>query len=450
MPESHPERLIIFTRYPEPGKTKTRLIQVLGEQGAAKLQRQMTEHLISTARNLLNFRSLIIEIRYEGGSKGLMQNWLGPEFTYYPQHQGDIGQRMCRALDDAFQSGTKAAIIIGTDIPGITIDILKNAFEKLKTNDLIFGPASDGGYYLIGIKDVSWSEANTQLFLGIHWGTAEVLKQTLAVAAKLGLSHRLLDTLDDVDRPADLHIWQQCMQTALNPISQTNISIIIPALNETNTIANTLSALTNRSEVEVILVDGGSCDDTADIARSSGAKVLTTTPSKARQMNAGAAAATGEILLFLHADTRLPENFEKPVLGHISQNGVAAGAFQLCIDSDARGLRFIERVANWRSRYLQAPYGDQGIFVTKSLFHEIGGYPDIPIMEDFELIRRLRRKGKIVIVNESLKTSPRRWLNMGIFKTWLINQIIIIAYYFDVSPEKLARWYRRKKGKSKI
>ena len=443
------ERLIIFTRYPEPGKTKTRLIPVLGEQGAAELQRQMTEHLISTARKLLKLRSLIIEIRYEGGSKSLMQNWLGPEFTYYPQHQGDIGQRMYLALDDAFQSGTQAAIIIGTDIPGITIDILKNAFDKLKTNDMIIGPASDGGYYLIGIKAVSWSEANTQLFSEMHWGTAEVLKQTLAVAKKLGFNHLLLEALDDVDRPADLQVWQRWVQTDLHPTSQTNISIIIPTLNESDTIATTLSTLTNRSQVEVILVDGGSCDDTADIAKSSGAKVLRTTPSKARQMNAGAAAATGEVLLFLHADTRLPEYFEKPILGHINQNGVAAGAFQLCIDSDVRGLRFIERVANWRSRHLQAPYGDQGIFVTKSLFHEIGGYPDIPIMEDFELIRRLRRKGKIVIVNKSLKTSPRRWLNMGIFKTWLINQIMIIAYYFGVSPERLARWYRREKGKSK-
>jgi hypothetical protein len=276
-----------------------------------------------------------------------------------------------------------------------------------------------------------------------------VLKQTLAVAEKLGLSHLLLDALDDVDRPADLHLWQRWVQTALHPLSQTNISIIIPVLNESDTIATTLSKLTNRTEVEVIVVDGGSCDNTIDIARSSGAKVLTTTPSKARQMNVGASAATGEILLFLHADTKLPENFDKTILGHINQKGVAAGAFQLYIDSDASGLRFIERVANWRSRHLQAPYGDQGIFVTKSLFHEIGGYPDIPIMEDFELILRLRRKGKIVIVNESLKTSPRRWLNMGIFKTWLINQMIIISYYLGVSPERLARWYRREKGKSK-
>jgi hypothetical protein len=120
----------------------------------------------------------------------------------------------------------------------------------------------------------------------------------------------------------------------------------------------------------------------------------------------------------------------------------------LRIDSDAKGLRFIERVANRRARHLQAPYGDQGIFVAKTLFEEIGGYPDMPIMEDFELIRRLRRKGKIAILNQYVKTSARRWRNLGIFKTWLINQIIIAAYLLGVPPERLARWYRREKGKS--
>ena len=195
-------------------------------------------------------------------------------------------------------------------------------------------------------------------------------------------------------------------------------------------------------------MDGGSSDGTADLARSNGAKVLTSVPSKARQMNAGAEAAAGDILLFLHADTQLPKYFEAPIINTVNQSGVAAGAFQLSIDSDAKGLRFIERVANRRSRHLQAPYGDQGLFVTKTLFEEIGGYPDMPIMEDFELIRRLRRKGKIAILDQCVQTSPRRWENMGIFNTWLINQLIIAAYLMGVPPERLSRWYRREKGKS--
>jgi rSAM/selenodomain-associated transferase 2/rSAM/selenodomain-associated transferase 1 len=448
MSDKRNERLIIFTRYPEPGKTKTRLIPALGKQGAADLQRRMTEHLISKTRKLSSSHPLSIEIRYEGGNQTLIQNWLGPQFTCYPQHQGDIGRRMRLAFNEAFQSGVDTAVIIGTDIPDISMEIIKSAFEYLDDHDLVLGPARDGGYYLVGINKVSWLKANPLLFEGIHWSSAEVLSQSLDAAKKLDLSHILLKKLDDVDRPEDLDVWHKEAQMAAHKKRFGTISIIIPALDEADNIAPAFSALNRRDGVEVIVVDGGSSDGTADLARSKGATVLASVPSKARQMNAGAEAATGDILLFLHADTQLPEYFEAPIIDAINQSGVAAGAFQLSIDSDVKGLRFIERVANRRARHLQAPYGDQGIFVTKTLFEEIGGYPDMSIMEDFELIRRLRRKGKIAILDQYVKTSPRRWQNLGIFKTWLINQIIIVAYLLGVPPERLSRWYRREKGKS--
>jgi rSAM/selenodomain-associated transferase 2 len=171
-----------------------------------------------------------------------------------------------------------------------------------------------------------------------------------------------------------------------------------------------------------------------------------TEASKAAQMNAGAAASGGDVLLFLHADTHLPDNFDVKVLAAVNQDGFCAGAFSLGIDAQVRGLRFIERVANWRSRFFQMPYGDQALFVRRDLFNKIGGFPDFPIMEDFELIRRLRRKGKITILPESVLTSPRRYLNFGILKTWFLNQIIIAAYFMGIAPERLARWYRREKG----
>jgi rSAM/selenodomain-associated transferase 2/rSAM/selenodomain-associated transferase 1 len=448
MPKGFRERLIIFTRYPEPGKTKTRLIPVLGAHGSAELQRRMTEHLISRSRKLLSSRPLTIEIRYEGGNESLMQNWLGPEFTYAPQPEGNIGQRMGRAFEEAFQSGVEAAVIIGTDIPGITTNILKNAFEQLYHHSLVLGPARDGGYYLIGITNASWPKAKSLLTIKIPWGTASVLSQTLAAAEKMGLDHILSETLDDVDRPEDLAVWQQTIQRESKGEHPDRISVIIPALNEADTITATLSTLANKAGLEIIVVDGGSKDGTPDLARSYGVKVMTTAPSKARQMNAGAKTASGEILLFLHADTQLPEHFAESIISAVYDHGAVAGAFQLCIDSDAKGLRFIERVANWRSRHLQAPYGDQGIFVTKALFHKIGGYPDMTIMEDYEFIRRLRQKDQIVTLNESVKTSPRRWLRFGILKTWLINQIIIVAYHLGVSPQRLSDWYRREKGKS--
>jgi hypothetical protein len=153
------------------------------------------------------------------------------------------------------------------------------------------------------------------------------------------------------------------------------------------------------------------------------------------------------VLLFLHADTRPPPNFGSHVRETLARPGVSAGAFRLGIDAAGGRLRFIETVANIRSRFLGMPYGDQALFMTADMFGAIGGYPDQPIMEDFELVRRLQRRGGIAIAPAAVATSPRRWLNVGVLKTWLINQSIVTAYLAGVSPERLADWYRREKGR---
>ena len=441
------KRLILFTRYPTPGTTKTRLIPKLGAEGAAELQRQMTQHIVTVMTGFSGSHPNSLEVRFEGGNKNLMEEWLGPGFEYSPQGEGDIGIRMRRALEDGFERGYETVVIIGSDIPHISGDILQKAFEGLEKHDLVLGPTGDGGYYLLGLHIAASGQANPGLFNGILWGTERVLSQTLAVAEQLRLSYILLDTLDDVDYPEDLAVWHQALETALENQGENRLSVIIPALNESGSITETITHLQKSKKVEIVVVDGGSRDNTVELARSLGTRVLLTEASKAVQMNAGAAEAIGDVLLFLHADTRLPDNFDVEVMAAVNQNGFCAGAFSLGIDSDARGLRFIERVANWRSRFLQMPYGDQALFVCRDLFFEIGGFPEFPIMEDFELIRRLRRLGKISILSASVRTSPRRYLNFGILKTWLLNQIIIVAYYLGIRPERLARWYRREKGK---
>ena len=445
-----PERLIVFTRFPDPGKTKTRLIPKLGAKGAARLQRQMTEHIIATAARVSNRPGLTIEVRHEGGNAGLLQEWLGLQFSYRPQGPGDLGRRMARAFEAAFRDSKEAAVIVGSDIPGISPDIIQQAFEGLQKNDLVLGPARDGGYYLIGMKKTMPAETYPRLFDGINWGTGEVLSQTLQTARESGLRFVLLESLADVDRPDDLHIWQEVKKTAAKASPAQKISIIIPVLNEAATIARTLSHLEDGDNLEVIVVDGGSIDETTELAGSRGAKakVVQSNPGKAIQMNTGAATAAGDILVFLHADTLLPEDFSHQIVSALNQNGVAAGAFRLTIDSSGAGIRIIECMANLRSRFLRLPYGDQALFVRKTLFDEIGGFPDLPIMEDFILVRRLKRKGKIVIAPAAVVTSPRRWQHLGIFKTWLINQLIIIAYYLGIPPERLTRLYRREKGKA--
>ncbi len=234
-----------------------------------------------------------------------------------------------------------------------------------------------------------------------------------------------------------------CLLTIkLSVMSLATISIIIPVLNEAAIIKDSLAKLDRSVDVEVIVVDGGSKDNTVCLARETGVKVISTTAAgRANQMNKGAEEATGDILLFLHADTHLPSNYQKTVTEVLSQPKTIAGAFSLAIDSRQRSLRVVERAVNWRSRYFSLPYGDQAIFLKKSVFQEIGGFPNLPIMEDFELIQRLKCRGKIAIAPAAVLTSGRRWQKLGVFKTTLINQLIIFGYYLGIPPQKLKRLY---------
>lgn len=231
------------------------------------------------------------------------------------------------------------------------------------------------------------------------------------------------------------------------------ISVIIPTLNEAENIQATLATIRLATNFEVIVVDGGSVDDTVAIAQSEGLKVVSGYRGRALQMNAGAAAASGEILLFLHADTRLPAEFDvmvrkifsTPKITSKITPKIVAGAFTLKIDGKGIGLRLVEWGVKLRSHLWKMPYGDQAIFLKKQTFQEIGGFPELPIMEDFELIRRLQSSGKIAIISVSVVTSARRWLQKGVFQTTLINQIVIIAYFLGISPERLRRLYRQGK-----
>ena len=202
------QHLIIFTRYPEPGKTKTRLIPALGTVGAANLQRQMTEYTISQVKELQKVIEVSSQVRFAGGDLQLMQDWLGTDLVYQPQGDGDLGLRMRRSLYDGFQCHAKKVVIIGTDCPGLNFQILTQAFEVTHKVDLVIGPAIDGGYYLIGLRRFI-----PELFINIDWGSSQVLHQTVEIANQLNLSYHYLPQLTDVDRPEDLPIWQQVWET---------------------------------------------------------------------------------------------------------------------------------------------------------------------------------------------------------------------------------------------
>lgn len=442
---------MIFTRYPQPGKAKTRLIPALGAEAAADLQRQMTEYSLRQVRKWLALHSTgSAEIWFAGNTdpatdRLLMQRWLGSNWVYQSQPSGDLGTRMATAFQTAFAAGIDRSVIMGTDCPGLDADRLAEAFAALQTHDLVLGGATDGGYYLIGLRQPVADLPVLNLFMGIEWSTAAVLQQTVKIAETLSLSIAYLDPLTDIDHPEDLPVWSQVL--AKTPA----VSVIIPVLNEANSIQSVLQTIRETGispkqpeapEIEIIVVDGGSQDETVPLAEQAGAIVVSTSKGRAKQMNLGAQIATGEVLLFLHADTVLPEGWMMQVQQTLGRSTVVAGAFELSIDGKEWGLRGVEWGVKWRSRLMQLPYGDQAIFLKASTFHQMDGFPQLPIMEDFELIRRLKPLGKIAIAPAAVLTSARRWQKLGILKTTLLNQLIVAAYFLGINPERIARWYR--------
>jgi rSAM/selenodomain-associated transferase 2 len=228
------------------------------------------------------------------------------------------------------------------------------------------------------------------------------------------------------------------------------ISIIIPVLNEEENIQAAIDSTFLSSNTEVIVVDGGSNDRTIEVVKELGVILFSSRAGRAAQMNLGAKYATGDILVFLHADTRLPAGFDdliRTTLGDVFRSGKLpiAGAFTLEIDDKSRRFRWVEWGVKYRSRFLKMPYGDQAIFLRAQVFDEIGGFPDMAIMEDFELMRRLQKLGSIAIIDRSVITSARRWLQQGIFKTTLINQLMILGYLIGVDLDRLVKLYRRNK-----
>lgn len=227
------------------------------------------------------------------------------------------------------------------------------------------------------------------------------------------------------------------------PHDTPRISVIIPTHNEQAQIADTLDSLRGWGAHEVIVVDGHSDDDTYAIAQSHGALVNKAAPGRANQMNVGADAATGDVVLFLHADTRLPADFVTLARDALGRPGVVAGAFALKIDAPGRSFRLLERLVHWRSRTMQRPYGDQALFLPKASFEELGRFPQAPIMEDYLLTRRLRRRGRIAIIEEPAVTSARRWQTHGVWWTTFVNQLCIALHRLGIPLDHVAHLRRR-------
>jgi rSAM/selenodomain-associated transferase 2/rSAM/selenodomain-associated transferase 1 len=436
------QRVIVMARWPEAGKAKTRLIPALGPDGAANLHSCLVQHTLRTVRAFAEQTGCGIDVQFAGGSAEEMRRLFGEDLLFTPQQGASLGDRMNSAVEKAFAEGFRRVVVIGTDCPQLQPSHLQKAFSSLSETDVTIGPAIDGGYYLLGMRDHF-----PQVFDDIRWGSESVLQETLQRVKQIQKSVTLMAMLSDVDFPEDLVICRQYPETfasALPKPQQGLLSIIIPTLNEEEGLAELLSSVLKEPQTEVIVVDGGSADATCQIAEQAGAKVICCGKGRGRQMNAGAALARGEVLLFLHADSRLPPDFAQTIW-KCMESGCASGAFRLRIDDPRWAYRIVEFGANLRSRWLQLPYGDQAMFVRSEAFYAMSGFQNWPLLEDFDFAQRLRRRGKIMIAQSSATVSARRWQRIGILKATLLNQLIIIAYRLGVSPTRLASLYSRTK-----
>lgn len=436
--------LLVFARLPQPGANKTRLIPALGAELASQVYRRLVDRTLTQARLLKSetFKDgsgCEVTVCYTGGSASDACSAFGDDFKYQEQIGESLGDRLHGATKTAFDAGAQRVVVIGTDCPKLASTDLESAFRQLKKCDVVIGPAEDGGYYLIGLKSDC-----AQLFANIDWSTSQVLQQTLRAALELELSVAKLKILSDVDYPEDLLTLRRDAEFTQLPLRTTpgRLSVIIPTLNEAQNLQRTLDSVGEPSDaLEVIVVDAGSTDATLEVATKHGCKAFIGNPGRAKQMNAGAAVASGEYLLFLHGDTVLPVDYRLEI-ERVLTTKVACGAFPLRIDAKGVALRTIEAGVAFRSRIFQMPYGDQALFFRAADFYAQSGFKQMAIMEDYDLVARMRKTGSVGLATIPVTTSARRWIKRGVLKTTIINQACVIAYRLGFSDRTISKLYR--------
>jgi hypothetical protein len=447
------ERIIIYTRYPEAGNTKKRMIPGLGAEGAASLQKDMTEHVLNAVRSFRALSDIDVQVHFKGQDCGRMSSWLGNDVTMVPQAEGDLGTKLIHSVTTSFREGARKVIVVGGDIPDIKPRLIFDALTALDHVDMTIGPAEDGGYYLIGLRwrsDYSLRDDRwTALFKGIDWGTEVVFRQTVDAATATHLTYHAIERVADVDRPEDLPVWHKAQKRIAEKINSNKLSIIIPTLNEEHNLPKTLASLKGGNNIEVIVVDGGSTDNTVRVAKSSPLvnAVGLTRGGRAKQLNAGAAQATGSILLFLHADTVLPRGYDHMIRAVVTHNRwqgqCVGGAFEFKLDcDDSLSIKLIEHVTNWRARVLKLPYGDQALFILRNSFEQLGRFPEVPLMDDYIFVRKWARNFDLHTIHSPAITSARRWQGAGVWRTTLLNWFIVLAYHAYVPISVLATIYR--------
>ena len=438
---------IVFTRIPLEHKTKTRLLPYYTPKQCVGLHLAMLKDLAATLNRLDN--SIKIYIYYlPEGDVSIIKNIFGDDKTYREQRGEDLGDKMYNAISEALSEGASAVSLSGTDIPMLSAEDIESSFTVLENNDIVISPTEDGGYYLVGMK-----KADKEIFDIEGYGTGSVFENTKQKIEDMRLSLGTGRRLRDIDTKEDIKAYYGIIRTDLDfrkthtaifLKENKSIAIIIPTYNEEETIVSLMNQLKGiKDRCEIVFVDGGSTDNTVKLIEESKFRLLHSKKGRNNQMNLGALSVEADILFFLHCDSTLPPNPLKEILDLMEV--YRAGCFGIAFKSLSPLMFICRYISNHRVFDRKVMFGDQGIVIDRDLFMEIGMYPDLPIMEDYQLSLTLKEKGvKLGMARHRIYTSARRFKGGPIRKLrlmWKMNRLRA-KYRKGVNIEDISAMYK--------
>ncbi len=434
--KSQHKALLIFLRYPEPGMVKRRLSETVGPQRAAEAYEKLIRRTLGVA---CDFKRRAPEVRIAfyytpaDSVESLRNKFRGP-WEFCPQQGEHLGARMANALRASFANGAAKAVLIGTDLADIEAADIEWSFRNTGERVAVLGPASDGGFYLIGTD-----RPIDAPFRFTTWGTGEIFSRTTRELEAIGFSVRLAAKRNDVDREPDLARMDRDLLFA-QPIS-----VIIPTLTEAQKLSPLLLYLQNSiwPADEIIVVQGCASEKVAVQRISSSLTFVCARKGRGIQQNTGAMLARGKILFFLHDDTVPPPEFSYLIRMACLENLSTLGCFKLRFLPSNRALGLIAAWANLRTALFKLPYGDQGLFCEKEVFEKAGGFGRSYLMEDVDLVRKLLKigRGTISILPAPVYSSSDRYLRKGILRACLENHRTFLLAALGRDERILCRSY---------
>lgn len=442
---------VVFTREPVPGTTKTRLIPYYSAEKCAELHKCFLKDL---SREVKRVDADII-VAYTGGEPVFLRKTFGSRAAYIAQRGNDLGQKMENAFADAFALGYENVILTGTDIPELKADSVNSAFEMLDSCDIVLGPTSDGGYYLIGMSSLHHEAFDVKLY-----GVSTVFEETTGSIRSSGFSVSIADEYSDIDDKEDIAGLMERVRgdrSVTGPdtrrflMENIAVSIIVPVYNEELTINTMMDQLRPyKNKAEIIFVDGGSSDATLTLIGDE-FRVISCERGRGRQLNEGAAASCGDVLFFLHCDSVLPKGF----LGEIKRCMMRKpfGCFGVRFDSYNFFMLTNRIISNYRAALGGVAFGDQGMFIERKLFFDEGMFPEIPVMEDYEFSIRMKKRGyRPAMARRRILTSSRRYGKgtVSIVKTEMLMFYLRMLYRMGEDPSRLKQRYKDIRGRQSV